>query len=103
MEQFVREHQSRVVGVLSGWDRMRFRGTLRVLAAVPGLFTWLNEQGVLLQNFQAFAQEQTERLKASVEQVAAAAKRTIRRPNAASPPRLVAGSGCFAIKGCSTA
>lgn len=77
MEQFIRKHSSQVVGVLSGWDRIRFRGTLRVLAAVPGLFPWLREQGVLLKEFDRFARLQTACLKASIEQVAASAKRTI--------------------------
>jgi hypothetical protein len=77
VEQFIRKHSSQVVGVISGWDRIRFRGTLRVLAAVPGLFTWLREQRVLLKEFDRFALRQTAWLKASVEQVAASAKRTI--------------------------
>jgi hypothetical protein len=77
MQQFITKHQSQVVGMLSGWDRVRFRGTLRVLAAVPGLFTWLLEQHVLLKNFKPFALELTGRLKASVEAVAAAGRRKI--------------------------
>lgn len=77
MRQFITKHRSQVVGVLSGWDRVRFRGTLRVLAAVPGLFSWLCEQGVLLKSFKPFALELTDRLKASVEAVAAASRRKI--------------------------
>lgn len=78
MNQFIKQHQSQATGMLSGWDRIRFRGTLRVLAAVPGLFTWLNEQHVLLKQFKGFALQLTERLKTSVEKVAAAAGRRIK-------------------------
>ena len=77
MEQFTRKHQEQVVGVLSGWDRIRFFGTLRVLAAVRGLFSWLNEQHVLLKEFKGFALALTEQLKTSVEGVAVAANRKI--------------------------
>jgi hypothetical protein len=45
--QFIKKHQAQVVGMLSGWDRSRFRGTLKFLAVVPGQFTWLNEEHVL--------------------------------------------------------
>ena len=77
MKQFIRNHHSQIVGTLSGWDRIRFRGTSRVLAVVPGLFSWLLEQGVLLKQFKGFAVELTDRLKSSVEGVAAAAGRKI--------------------------
>jgi hypothetical protein len=77
MHQFIEKHQSEVVGVLSGWDRVRFRGTIRVLSTVRGLFSWMNEQHVLLKEFRGFAMALTERLKASVEAVAAAAGRSI--------------------------
>jgi hypothetical protein len=42
MQQFIRKRQADVMGVLSGFDRIRFRGTLRWLATVPGLrrFLW---------------------------------------------------------------
>ena len=66
-----------VLGTLSGWDRIRFRGTFRVLSVVAGLFTWLNEQGVLLKHFKCFAKGLTGQLKASVQMVAEAAGKKI--------------------------
>jgi hypothetical protein len=33
MNSFVQRHAGSVTGMLSGWDRLRFRGTLRMLAA----------------------------------------------------------------------
>ena len=66
-----------MLGTLSGWDRIRFRGTFRVLSVVAGLFTWLNEQGVLLKHFKRFAKGLTGQLKASVQMVAEAAGKKI--------------------------
>ena len=37
MQSFLARHESQVKGVLSGFDRVRFRGTLRWLANVRGL------------------------------------------------------------------
>ena len=77
MEQFITKHRAQVLGTLSGWDRVRFRGTFRVLSVVAGLFTWLNEQGVLLKDFKRFAEGLTGQLRASVEMVAEAAGKKI--------------------------
>ncbi len=74
MNEFTKKHQSRVVGTLSGWDRVRFRGTIRMLAAVPGLMAWLTENHVRLTGFAQFGLDLTARLKAAVEQTAAAAR-----------------------------
>jgi len=62
--------------VLSGWDRVRFRGTLRLLANVAGLGSFLNHRGVLLKEFGAFAQDVRDRVQASIESVAAKAGKT---------------------------
>jgi len=78
MNEFIRKHESKIVGTLSGWDRVRFRGTIRMLAAVPGLMSWLTENEVRLTGFKEFGLDLTARLKAAVEQVAAAAKLPIR-------------------------
>jgi hypothetical protein len=78
MDQFIKKHESKIVGSLSGWDRVRFRGTARLLCAVRGLMAWLTDNQVRLTGFAKFADDQTERLKASVEQVAAAGGRAIK-------------------------
>ena len=77
MDNFITKHQSQVVGVLSGFDRVRFRGTTRVLNTVRGLFSWLCEQGILLKDFAPFALGLTAQLKSSIEAVAAAGGRKI--------------------------
>ena len=77
MKKFITKHQSQLLGTLSGFDRVRFRGSLRVLSVVHGLFAWMCQQGVLLKQFSAFSSNLTDQLKASVEQVAATAGRKI--------------------------
>lgn len=37
MQQFITKHQRDTIGVLSGFDRIRFRGTIRMLAYAEGL------------------------------------------------------------------
>ncbi|MEX0776268.1 MAG: hypothetical protein WD042_11235 [Phycisphaeraceae bacterium] len=37
MQQFCTRHQDQMIGMLNGFDRLRFRGTLRWLATCRGL------------------------------------------------------------------
>jgi hypothetical protein len=80
MKEFIKKHQSMIVGHLSGFDRVRFRGTIPMLAAVPGVVAWLKvcTGSGRLTGLKAFALDLTQRLKASVEQVATAAGRPVR-------------------------
>ena len=70
MNEFIKQHQKDILGVLSGFDRVRFRGTFRVLAVVKLLRSWLAMQRVLIKDFGGFAESLTQRLKRSVEEVA---------------------------------
>jgi hypothetical protein len=56
MERFVTRHSDRIVGILTGFDRMRFRGTLRTISNSKGLQIWLNQRHVLLKEFGRFAE-----------------------------------------------
>jgi hypothetical protein len=80
MDEFIKKHEPMIVGQLSGFDRVRFRGTIPMLAAVPGLVAWMKDctGSGRMTGFKSFALELTERLKASVEQVAAAAGRSVK-------------------------
>lgn len=51
MKSFVQKHASLVIGTLSGFDRVRFRGTLRQLSHVEGFSSYLAVVGVLLKDF----------------------------------------------------
>jgi hypothetical protein len=77
MKEFIQKHQEDTRGVLNGFDRVRFRGTLRSVAVTNMLLRWLNHRHVLLKDFAKFAQGLTAQLKKSVEAVAAAAEKKI--------------------------
>jgi hypothetical protein len=75
MNAFVQRHVSSVMGMLCGWDRLRFRGTLRMLANVTGLFRFLCYTGHLLKDFGGYAQELSRRVRAaSLESVESAGR-----------------------------
>ena len=68
----------RIVGILSGFDRLLFRGTLRSIAYVGGLDIFLSSQHVLYKDFATFALGVSDRLKAHAEAVATHAGRPFR-------------------------
>ena len=76
MNQFIQKYDEKVTGTLSGWDRVVFRGTLRMLCFVDGMMGYLSRVGILLKDFGEHAQAMTERL---IEASLAAAEET-RRP-----------------------
>lgn len=78
MKQFIKKHGQRILGALSGFDRVRFRGTIRMLAYVEGLAGWLNDRRVLLKEFKDFSLGLTDTLKCSVSTMAEAAGKPIR-------------------------
>jgi hypothetical protein len=67
MRQFVQRFAGRVSGILSGFDRLRFRGTKRLLACVRGLASYLWAQRILTKDFADFAKDVTAKLRQSVE------------------------------------
>ena len=75
MQAFIEKHSERIVGVLQGYDRMRFRGTLRSIAYGDGFEAFLAARGVRYAQFGAFVGEQSEVLKAHFEQIATKAGR----------------------------
>jgi hypothetical protein len=50
MNAFVQRFGDKILGVLSGFDRVRFRGSLRMLASVGGTGAWLHAKGILLKD-----------------------------------------------------
>jgi hypothetical protein len=81
MKQFTRKHQSDVTGVLSGFDRVRFRGTLRWLATECGLMNFLWKIRVKLMEFKPYAMRLTQEIRETVEAIAEAAERPKRYLN----------------------
>ena len=67
MQAFVNKHTGDVIGVLSGFDRLVFRGTLRMLAHHLGMMTYLRAVRVLLKDFANHAAAMTQQLRAASE------------------------------------
>jgi hypothetical protein len=63
MQEFIAKHRDEIGGVLSGFDRLVFRGTLRSLSHVNGMQTYLAMNKVLLKDFGRHVQQVSEQLK----------------------------------------
>jgi hypothetical protein len=85
MNSFLQRHVSSVTGTLSGFDRIRFRGTARVLANDTGLRKVMNVLGILFKDFKQWALSLSERLKTASLAAALATGRPVRYlPNASA-------------------
>lgn len=71
MQSFVHRHRDDIYGVLSGLDRVRFRGTLRSISYADGLLRYLCFLKVLLVAFKNFFDGTARRLKLATERLAA--------------------------------
>jgi hypothetical protein len=78
MIPFVQRHAAIVTGMLSGFDRVRFRGTLRLLANASGLGCLLAYLGVRLKDFKEYAQSASEQIKSASLESAASLGRPVR-------------------------
>ena len=67
MESFVTKHAADVIGVLSGFDRVVFRGTLRFLAHHLGMMGYSVGVRVLLKDFAGHAEAVTRQLREASE------------------------------------
>jgi hypothetical protein len=63
MQTFIERHQSEILGVLSGFDRLRFSGTLRSLDYLKGFDKFLGAHGVLYKDFGKFVEGISKRVK----------------------------------------
>jgi hypothetical protein len=62
MQRFLQRYQDQIIGVLSGFDRILFRGSLRSISYLGGLNTFLEVKGILLKDFARFASQCTEQI-----------------------------------------
>jgi hypothetical protein len=60
---FIQKHSSLITGILSGFDRLVFRGTLRQLAYADGMKQYLWHKKILLKDFGNHVLETTVRVK----------------------------------------
>jgi hypothetical protein len=78
VEQFLSQHADAVIGTLSGFDRLVFRGTLRMLAHRAGMNGYLWRVQVLLKDFASHAEALTRQLRVASEELARRIARPIR-------------------------
>lgn len=66
MQTFLQKHTDKVIGVLSGFDRLLFRGTIRMLASPQGMRSYLWHQRILMTDFAEHVLEVSGGLKKAV-------------------------------------
>jgi len=62
MKRFLERYRDRITGTLEGFDRVLFRGTLRSIAHVNGLQTFLYSHRVLMKDFGNYAESLSQRI-----------------------------------------
>jgi hypothetical protein len=77
MKTFIQRFGKNILGVVHGFDRIRFRGTRRFLANVAGMLGYLWQRQVLLKDFKAFAGSITAQVRQAAEEVAVSQGRPV--------------------------
>jgi len=70
MEKFMERYGSEVKGVISGWDRIAFRGTMRWLSSPRGMATYLSKRSILLKDYAKWVSSLTDRIRRGCDAVA---------------------------------
>jgi hypothetical protein len=70
MESFLARHQSQIQGTISGFDRLRFVGQMRMLSFVDGLAGFLSRAGVLLKDFGEYVESLSNQIKQAAIRIA---------------------------------
>src|SRR5213596_706925 len=78
MEEFIAKHREEIAGVLSGFDRLIFRGTLRSISYPEGMLGYLWAKQVRLTEFGRHVLRVSERLKQACRAKAEALKRPMK-------------------------
>lgn len=63
MEKLLGLYSDMISGAISGWDRIRFRGTIRWLANTQGINAYLATRGILLKDFRSWATSITQKVR----------------------------------------
>ena len=77
MNEFVQKHAAVVIGILAGFDRLVFRGTLRNLAFVEGLMRYLSFRKILLKGAATHLEAVSDAVKAAATARAEKAERPL--------------------------
>jgi hypothetical protein len=78
VQKFIANHQEQISGVLSGFDRLVFRGTLRSIAHAAGMRQYLSRNDILLKNFGSHVEQVSQQLKTASLAEAVATGRPVR-------------------------
>lgn len=65
MKELMKLYSENITGAISGWDRIRFRGTIRWLASTLGLRTYVSLRKILFKDFGKWAESITKQIRAS--------------------------------------
>ena len=77
MDKFISRFADKIIGVLSGFDRLVFRGHLLPLMRDAGMYIFLNRAGVRLLDFKDYVQKTSNTIKEAAIEEAKAAERPI--------------------------
>ncbi len=78
IQEFIAKHQEEITGVLSGFDRLVFRGTLRPISYPEGMMGYLSGNNVRLTSFGRHVLQVSERLKQACRAKAEALGRPVK-------------------------
>lgn len=81
MKCFLQRHKDEILGVLSGFDRLRFRGSMRLLQSEGGVFSWLERLNLGVKDFTKYADDLTKRLCHAADKLAATVGRKVQYLN----------------------
>ena len=84
MNEFIARHSEKIAGTLSGFDRLVFRGTLRLINFVEGMWHYLHANDVLLKGFKPHVEAVTERIRAASTAEAQRLRRPVRYLNSSA-------------------
>lgn len=84
MNEFIARHADKVAGTLSGFDRLVFRGTLRAINFVEGMWHYLHANDVLLKDFKSHVEAVTDRIKIASTAEAERSGRPVRYLNSST-------------------
>ena len=77
MERFLKRHQGRLTGSITGFDRLLFRGILRSICYVEGLNYFMGNQRVPFKGFKAFVEKFSAGVRKRAEEIAKRAGRPL--------------------------
>src|SRR5215471_18160118 len=99
MHEFIAKHQDKIVGTLSGFDRLVFRGTLRAIAYDQGMNAYLSRNEILLKDFGSHVEKVSRQLKEASLEEAKALGRPVQYLNSSQVDKEKIARGILAKEG----